>query len=300
LRFPGNKRDLVNAGNKRISVRRQCDLLGLNRSTYYYRQIGESEENQLLMAEIDRIYTERPYFGARRITKYLNKIMKWGNVNRKRVSRLMRLMGIEAIYPKPRLSKPSEGNHKYPYLLKGMPINHPNQVWSSDITYIPTAKGFVYLVAIIDWHSRYVLSWEVSNSMESSFCVKALERAISKYGVPEIFNSDQGSQFTDRRFVGVLEREGIRISMDGRGRCLDNIFIERLWRSVKYEEVYIKGYETLPEARAGLREYFLFYNVGRLHQSLDYKTPSEVHFAREDDGDGLPPEAGTISLKSVA
>jgi putative transposase len=274
---------LVDLGDEEISVRRQCELLGLNRSTYYYRLAGESEENQLLMAEIDRIYTSHPYFGARRIAKYLNKIPKWGNVDRKRVSRLMKLMGIEAIYPKPQLSRPSESHCKYPYLLKGMPINRPKQVWSSDITYIPTAKGFVYLVAVIDWYSRYVLSWEVSNSMESSFCVKALERAISKHGAPEIFNSDQGSQFTDHRFIGVLERNGIRISMDGRDRCLDNIFIERLWRSVKYEEVYIKGYETLSEARVGLNEYFLFYNEERLHQSLSYKTPSETHFALDGD-----------------
>jgi putative transposase len=250
------------------------------------------------MAEIDRIYTERPYYGSRRITKQLNRLPEWRDVSRKRVSRLMKRMGIEAIYPKPRLSRPDKDHGKYPYLLKGVTIERPNQVWSSDITYVPTAKGFVYLVAIIDWHSRYVLSWEVSNSMESSFCIKAIERAISKYGTPEIFNSDQGAQFTDHRFTEVLERNGIRISMDGKGRCLDNVFVERLWRSVKYEEVYVKGYETLPDARAGLREYFRFYNDARLHQSLDYKTPSEVYLT--PGRDGLPPETGAISLKSVA
>jgi putative transposase len=250
------------------------------------------------MAAIDRLYTDCPFYGSRRIVKKLNKTPEWKNVTRKRVSRLMRRMGIEAIYPKPRLSKPNKDNGKYPYLLSGLSINHPNQVWSTDITYIPTAKGFVYLAAIIDWYSRYVLSWELSNSMESSFCIKALERAIAIYGTPEIFNTDQGSQFTDHRFTGILEKNGIRISMDGKGRCLDNVFIERLWRTVKYEEVYIKGYETLSDARAGLKKYFWFYNNDRLHQSLDYKTPSEVYLST--GGKRTPPEAGAISLKSVA
>jgi putative transposase len=211
----------------------------------------------------------------------------------------MRLMGIEAIYPKPKLSISDKEHKKYPYLLRGLSIERPNQVWCSDITYIPTSKGFVYLAAIMDWHSRYILSWELSNSLESSFCVKALERAISRYGTPEIFNTDQGAQFTDHRFTGVLEKHGIRISMDGRGRCMDNIFIERLWRSVKYEEVYIKGYETLPEARAGLTEYFRSYNTFRPHQALGYKTPSEVHFSDYRDG-GLLPDSGAIFLKSAS
>jgi putative transposase len=207
-------------------------------------------------------------------------------------------MGIEAIYPKPRLSKSNEKHEKYPYLLKGVVIERPDQVWCTDITYIPTVKGFVYLVAIMDWHSRYVLSWEISNSMESSFCVKALERAIEGYGAPEILNSDQGSQFTDHKFTSVLERNGVKISMDGKGRCMDNIFIERLWRSVKYEEVYIKEYETLPEARSGLREYFKKYNDFRPHQSLGYRSPREVHFSagRND----LPSEMGAIFLKSTS
>jgi putative transposase len=205
----------------------------------------------------------------------------------------MRLMGIEAIYPKPKLSKGDDEHKKYPYLLRGLSIERPNQVWCSDITYIPTSKGFVYLAAIMDWHSRYVISWELSNSMESSFCVRVLEKAIEKYGKPEIFNTDQGSQFTDHRFTGVLEKHGIRISMDGRGRCMDNIFIERLWRSVKYEEVYIKEYETLPDARAGLTEYFRRYNTFRPHQALGYKTPSEVHFSSDGDWD-LSPDTGGI------
>jgi putative transposase len=207
-------------------------------------------------------------------------------------------MGIAAIYPKPKLSKSDEAREKYPYLLKGVVVERPNQVWCTDITYIPAMKGFVYLVVVMDWYSRYVLSWEISNSMESSFCVKALERAIEKYGAPEIFNSDQGSQFTDRGFTSVLERNGVRISMDGKGRCMDNIFIERLWRSVKYEEVYIKDYATLPEAKSGLMEYFQKYNALRPHQALGYKTPREVHFSA--GGDDLPPEFGAIFLKSVA
>ena len=229
-KFQGDKRNLrslIDPQHKKISVHRQCELIGLNRSNLYYKEVGESEENQRLMAAIDHIYTDCQFYGSRRIAKRLNKIPEWKNVTRKRVSRLMRRMGIEAIYPKPRLSKPDKDNAKYPYLLKGLSIDRPNQVWSTDITYIPTNKGFVYLVAIIDWYSRYVLSWELSNSMESSFCVKTLERAMSKYGKPEIFNTDQGSQFTDHRFIDVLEKNGIRISMDGKDSCLDNVFIER-------------------------------------------------------------------------
>lgn len=234
------------------------------------------------MLEIDRIYTESPFYGTRRITAVLNRMPRWSEVDRKRVRRLMGLMGIEAIYPKPRLSKANEQHPKYPYLLKEIIINLPNQVWSTDITYIPTLKGFVYLVAIMDWYSRYVLSWEVSNSLDSSFCIKALEHSIAEYGKPEIFNSDQGSQFTDGKFTGILNQASVRISMDGRGRCWDNIFIERLWRSVKYEEVYLKEYPTLPDARASIERYFRFYNESRPHQALDYRTPKEVHFSTEN------------------
>jgi putative transposase len=273
--------------------------LGIQRSGYYYKPAPENEYNKALMREIDKIYTSHPYYGSRRITKTLRRMSEWRDVNRKRVSRLMSLMGISAIYPKPRTSGSNKEHKKYPYLLKGVGIERPNQVWCTDITYIPTAKGYVYLVAIMDWHSRYVLSWEVSNSMESSFCVRALERAIQRYGSPEIFNSDQGVQFTDRRFVGVLEGKGIRVSMDGRGRCMDNIFIERLWRSVKYEEVYLKSYETLLDARAGLNEYFEFYNNSRLHQSLGYKTPAEIYFGC--DGEGAPRQNnGAIFLNFTA
>lgn len=274
-----DRRNFIEPQNEDISVRRQCELLGVARSTYYYKQIGESEENQQLMLEIDRIYTESPFYGTRRITAVLNRMPRWSEVDRKRVRRLMGLMGIEAIYPKPRLSKANELHPKYPYLLKEIIVDRPNQVWSTDITYIPTLKGFVYLVAIMDWYSRYVLSWDISNSLESSFCIKALERSIARYDKPEIFNSDQGSQFTDGKFTGILNQANVRISMDGRGRCWDNIFIERLWRSVKYEEVYLKEYPTLPDARASIEKYFRFYNESRPHQSLDYRTPKEVHFS---------------------
>lgn len=281
-----------------LSLRRQCSLLGLHRSTYYYQPSGESDENQSLMLEIDKIYTRSPFFGSRKIAKELNRTEKWRDVDRKRVSRLMRLMGIEAIYPKPRLSKSDDAHKKYPYLLRGMAITRPNQVWSMDITYIPTAKGFVYLTAIIDWYSRYVLSWELSNSLEASFCVKALKRALSLYGRPEIFNTDQGSQFTSEDFTGLLEVQGIRISMDGKGRCLDNIFIERLWRSVKYEEVYLKEYSTLPDARIALELYFSFYNESRLHQALGYETPMEVYFAVNGDS-GMAQKTGAVFLNSA-
>ena len=201
-----DRRKFIEPQNNDISVRRQCELLDVARSTYYYKQVGESEENQQLMLEIDRIYTESPFYGTRRITAVLNRMPRWSEVDRKRVRRLMGLMGIEAIYPKPRLSKANEQHPKYPYLLKEIIINLPNQVWSTDITYIPTLKGFVYLVAIMDWYSRYVLSWEVSNSLDSSFCIKALEHSIAEYGKPEIFNSDQGSQFTDGKFTGILNQ----------------------------------------------------------------------------------------------
>lgn len=250
------------------------------------------------MSAIDKIYTRFPYFGSRKIKELLRKQPEWRRVSRNRVARLMGVMGIEAIYPKPKLSKSNKSHPKYPYLLKGMVIDAPNQVWCTDITYIPTAKGFVYLTAIMDWHSRYVLSWEVSNSLESSFCIKALERAITRYGTPAVFNSDQGCQYTSDAFTGMLERHGIRISMDGKGRCMDNIFIERLWRSVKYEEVYLKSYETLPEARAELSAYFERYNKERPHQSLGYRTPYEVHFPGGKEGS--PHTAGAIFLKSAA
>jgi putative transposase len=234
------------------------------------------------MRLIDEIYTRSPFYGARRIAAELNRMDLGFTVDRKRVRRLMQKMGIEALYPKPKLSCLNEGHVKYPYLLKGVEIERINQVWGTDITYIPTRKGYVYLVAIMDWYSRYVVSWEVSNSLEVTFCIAALKRAFQRYGYPEIFNSDQGSQYTGEEFQRVLQASGrVRVSMDGRGRCMDNIFTERLWRSVKYEEVYPKEYENLPQAREGLDRYLTFYNESRLHQALRYKTPAEIFFAHE-------------------
>ena len=247
----------------------------MSRSSYYYEAGGESEENLKLMNLLDEQYTKAPFYGSPRMTAWLRR--EGYQVNPKRVRRLMKLMGIEAIRPKPNLSKASAENRIYPYLLRGVRIERVNQVWSTDITYIRMQKGFLYLVAVIDWFSRRVLSWELSNSLESRFCVSALERAL-EMGKPEIFNSDQGVQFTSQSFTSRLLVEGIQISMDGRGRAFDNIFIERLWRSVKYEEVYLKGYSQVKDAITGLGGYFEFYNQERLHQSLNYRTPEEVYF----------------------
>jgi putative transposase len=260
-----------------ISVRRQCKLLGVNRSGLYYQALGESEENLQLMRLLDEQYTRTPFYGSRKMTEWLGT--KGFEVNRKRVSRLMELMGIEAIYPKPKLSQAGEGHKIYPYLLTGVGVERADQVWSTDITYIRMAQGFVYLVAVMDWFSRYVLSWRLSLTMELDFCVAALKSALRR-GRPEIFNSDQGSQFTSEKFTGELEANQIAISMDGRGRCMDNIFIERLWRSLKYEEVYLRDYTSVPEATAGLERYFRFYNQERLHQSLQYRTPAAIYLAR--------------------
>ncbi len=256
-----------------ISLRRQCELLGVNRSGLYYQPRGESAENLKLMRLIDEEYTRRPFFGSRRIMLWLHE--RGYPVGRHRVRRLMEFMGLEAVYPKPRLSQPGEGHAIYPYLLHGVEITRVNQVWSTDITYIRMAEGFVYLVAIMDWFSRFVLSWALSLTMDADFCVEALKRALRR-GRPEIFNSDQGSQFTCEKFTGVLKQCGVSISMDGRRRCLDNIFIERLWRSLKYEEVYLRDYTRVPEARTGIGNWFRFYNHQRFHQSLAYRTPALV------------------------
>jgi putative transposase len=267
----------VEQGHPEISLRRQCDLLDVNRSSLYYESKGESEENLQLMRLIDGQYTRAPFYGSRRMTEWLRR--KGFEVNRKRVARLMALMGIEAVYPKPKLSQPGEGHRIYPYLLGGMKVERVNQVWSTDITYIRMAQGFAYLVAVMDWHSRFVLSWALSLTMELDFCLEALERALRR-GRPEIFNSDQGSQFTSEKFTSKLAARQIAISMDGRGRCLDNIFIERLWRSLKYEEVYLKDYALITEACVGIDRWFRFYNHERLHQSLAYKTPAAVYRGR--------------------
>jgi putative transposase len=260
-------------------VCRQCELLGLSRSTFYYEAAVESEENLRLMGLIDREYTEHPFYGSRRMTAWLNED-EGERVNRKRVVRLMRLMGLEAIYPKPKLSG-GNGHEVYPYLLRDVAIERPDQVWSTDITYVGLPGGFMYLAAVIDWHSRYVLSWELSNTLDGSFCLEALEAALGLGSrKPEVFNTDQGVQFTAQAFTGRLLSAGVKVSMDGKGRCLDNVFVERLWRSVKYEDVYLRGYETVPQLRSGLVRYFGFYNHQRRHQSLGYRTPAEVYAAR--------------------
>jgi len=257
-----------------LSVVRQCKLLGVSRSTVYYQSVGASQEELELMKLIDRQYLERPFYGSRRMAAWLRG--RGYGINRKRVRRLMGGMGLKAIYRRPRTSMPGTGHKVYPYLLRGMKITRPNQVWAADITYIPMARGFLYLVAIMDWYSRYVLSWRLSNTMTADFCLDALEEALSQ-GTPDIFNTDQGAQFTSEAFVGLLERQGIRVSMDGRGSYLDNLFVERLWRTVKYEEVYLKAYAGGREAKAGLDAYFRFYNTQRPHQALEYQTPAEVY-----------------------
>jgi putative transposase len=264
----------VEPNHQRISLRRQCQLLGLHRSGLYYEPQAESAWNLELMRLLDEQYTRTPFYGVRRMTAWLQA--QGQQVNEKRVRRLLRQMGLLAIYQKPPLSQPAQGAQSYPYLLRGVEIERVNQVWSTDITYIRLLSGFLYLVAIMDWYSRYVLAWEVSNALESSFCVAALDRALCA-ARPEVFNSDQGSQFTSLVFTGRLKAEGIAISMDGRGRALDNIFVERLWRSVKYEEVYLKDYRHAGDALKGLHQYFEFYNRERLHQSLDYRTPETVY-----------------------
>jgi putative transposase len=250
-------------------------LAGLARSSFYYKAAEESPESILYMRLLDEQYTRTPFYGSPRLTQWLRQ--QGHPVNHKRVERLMRLMGIEAIYPKPRLSQPGLDHRVYPYLLSQLQIERPNQVWSTDITYVRMNQGFLYLVAILDWHSRYVLSWELSNTLDTRFCLAALDQALEQ-ARPEIFNSDQGVQFTSREFTGRLETSGIRISMDGRGRVFDNIFIERLWRTVKYEEIYLKSYRNVREAVASLDQYFYFYNRERIHQSLNYQTPHQVYF----------------------
>lgn len=260
-----------------LSVRRQCELVGLNRSTLYYEPAQESALNLELMRLMDEQYLKTPFYGWPRMLAYLQR--QGYEVNHKRVRRLLQKMGIQAIYPKPKTSVNNPEHKVYPYLLRGLEITYVNQVWSSDITYIPMPHGFMYLVAVMDWYSRYVLAWQLSNTLDGAFCVDALQQALL-CGKPTIFNTDQGVQFTAVDFTDQLKAEGILISMDGRGRALDNIFIERLWRSVKYEDVYLKDYETVPTLERGLANYFHLYNYERPHQSLAYRTPAEVHFAK--------------------
>lgn len=259
-----------------LSIRRQCALIGLNRATYYSEPAGESPLNLLLMRLIDEEYTGAPFYGYRKMTVRLGK--RGYHVNHKRVARLMTKMGLQAVYPRPRTSIPNQQHKKYPYLLRGLDVNRPNQVWAADITYVPMPLGFMYLVAIMDWFSRFVVAWQLSNTLDGAFCLDALRLAL-RHGQPEIFNTDQGVQFTAHAFSGELEAANIRVSMDGRGRVFDNIFVERLWRTVKYEDIYIKEYTSLPSLVAGLADYFHLYNYERPHQSLGYSVPANVHFA---------------------
>jgi len=249
-------------------VEQQCELLGVPRSTYYYQPRPESAENLRLLRRLDELYLQRPFFGSRRMAVTLK-------VNRKRIQRLMRILGIEAHYPKRNLSRPAPGHEIYPYLLRGVSIERPNQVWSTDITYVPMQGGFLYLVAVMDWFSRFVLSWELSNTMETGFCLSALEAAL-RFGQPEIWNSDQGAQFTAAGFLAPLKRRGVLISMDGRGRALDNVFIERLWRSLKYELIYPGDFANGADLFSALESYFQFYNHQRPHQALGYRTPADL------------------------
>jgi putative transposase len=259
---------------------RQCQILDLSRSSLYYRPAPPSAEKLQLMRRMDELHLEFPFYGGRKLLAVLRR--EGFQVGRRRVQTLMREMGIEALYQKPNLSRPDQAHKKWPYLLRDLAIARPNQVWCTDITYIPLAKGFAYLVAVMDWHSRKVLAWRLSNTMEAEFCVEALAEALHRHGRPEIFNTDQGSQFTSDEFTRVLLDSGVRISMDGKGRWMDNVFIERLWRSLKYEEVYLKAYDSIPDARRQIGAYFEMYNRRRPHQALDNRTPDEAFYGREE------------------
>ena len=269
-----DRRRLVDREGGALSIRRQCALLGIARSGLYRPPVPANDNDLTLMRRLDELFTAWPFLGSRRMAAMLRA--QGRGINRKRVQRLMRKMGIAALGPKPRTSKPAPGHRIFPYLLRGMAIEQPNQVWCADITYIPIGRGFLYLVAVMDWASRAVLSWRLSNTMDVSFCVAALEEALLRFGKPQIFNTDQGSQFTSMAFTGTLERAGIQISMDGRGRWMDNVFIERLWRSLKYEDVYLKGYADGHELHEGLADWIAFYNNRRPHQALGHRTPMAV------------------------
>lgn len=265
---------LIDPDHESLSIRRQCEVLDLPRSTLYYRPASVTDENLALMRLLDEQYLKTPFFGSRKMTVWLQA--EGYEVNRKRVQRLMRTMGIEGLSPRRSTSQPAAGHRVFPYLLRNVEITHADHVWSTDITYIPLRGGYVYLVAIMDWYSRYVLTWRLSNRLEGEFCLEALDAAL-KGGKPEIFNSDQGSQFTSDAFVSQLLGRAVAVSMDGRGRALDNVFIERLWRSLKYEDIYLKDYATVDELNEGLTRYFEFYNQERFHQALDYQTPYQVY-----------------------
>jgi putative transposase len=269
------RRAFVQPDDSELSIRRQCELLSLNRSTLYYVPVEVSAGETALMKVIDKIFTKWPFYGSRKIVLELRRLGH--DVNRKRVQRLMRVMGLQALVPGPHTSRPHPEHKVYPYLLRRLDITRPDQVWAADITYIPLESGWAYLMAIIDWYSRAVLAWRLSNTMTVDFCVATLEDALRRHGRPEIFNTDQGAQFTSPDFTGVLQREGIAISMDGKGRATDNIFVERLWRSLKYEDVYLRDYATLAEAHPGISTWFRFYNERRPHQALGNHTPMEVY-----------------------
>lgn len=272
------KKQHIQPTHPQLSIQQQCELIGLSRSSYYRAGVVEQEnsENLEIMKIIDREYTDHPFYGTRKMRDVLRR--KGYKINRKRVQRLMRKMGIQSIAPKPNTSKANPENKVYPYLLRNFNVNIPNQVWCSDITYIPLAGGFVYLTAVMDWYSRYVLSWELSITMDNEFCVSSLERALRCHGTPYIFNTDQGSQYTSHEFINVLKNNDIKISMDGKGRAMDNIFIERLWRSVKYEEIYVNEFKSVAQLRKSLKKYFDFYNHERPHQSFDGQTPAEIYY----------------------
>ena len=271
---------MISPSNDNLSISRQCALLSISRSNYYYSPQGCSDFNLKIMEEIDRQFMQTPFYGSRQMQRHL---VRFGyKTGRRRVRTLMRKMGIEAIYQKPKTSNSEPSHKKYPYLLKGLEINKPNQVWCTDITYIPIRRGFMYMAAVMDWHSRKVLSWRLSNTMNVDFCLDALEEAIWRHGVPEIFNTDQGSQFTSEVFTSALKNKGIRVSMDGKGRWMDNVFIERLWRSMKYECVYLNAFESGLQARRDIGQWIEFYNSARPHSSLDGHTPNEVYSKAEN------------------
>ena len=279
---PGRRRKMVDREHPSLPIVRQCALLGVSRSSLYYRAKEASEEDLSLMGGMGRQYLETPFYGSRRMKAWLDR--QGIPVSRKRVQRLMRVMGLRAIYRRPRTSRPAPEHRVYPYLLEKTTVTWPNQAWAADITYLPMARGFLYLVAIMDWHSRYVVAWRLSNTLEADFCVDALKEALGQ-GQPEVFNTDQGSQFTSLEFTQVLQYRGVKISMDGKGRYADDIFVERLWRTVKYEEVYLKAYVNAVEARRELGAYFRFYNNLRPHQALGYRTPAEVFHGEREVGE---------------
>ena len=279
---PGRRRKMVDREHPSLPIVRQCAVLGVSRSSLYYRAKEASEADLSLMGGMDRQYLETPFYGSRRLKAWLDR--QGIPVSRTRVQRLMRVVGLRAIYRRPRTGRPAPEHRVYPYLLEKTTVTRPNQAWAADITYLPMARGFLYLVAIMDWHSRYVVAWRLSNTLEVDFCVDALKEALGQ-GQPEVFNTDQGSQFTSLEFTQVLQDRGVKISIDGKGRYADNIFVERLWRTVKYEEVYLKAYVNAVEARRELAAYFRFYNNLRPHQALGYRTPAEVFHREQEVGE---------------